>query len=267
MSDNKKYYYLKLKENFFDSDSMIVLESMQDGYKYSNILLKLYLRSLKNEGKLMLNERIPYNSQMLAQVTRHSVGDTEKALHLFSDLGLIEVMDNGAIFMSDIQNFVGRSTTEADRKREYRARIDAEGNNQPKLIGQKSDKCPDKYPPEKEIEKELEIEIEKELQQERGSGGQNVHSFYQDNFGIEPPTIMQDIEHWVADLNEELVIEALKKAVEAEKPYNYAKGIMRNWIKKGVKTMTDVEAETVKRDRNGRQVINAEVESYGGVDF
>ena len=58
MSDNKKYYYLKLKDNFFDSDSLIVLESMQDGYLYSNILLKLYLRSLKNDGKLMFNDVI-----------------------------------------------------------------------------------------------------------------------------------------------------------------------------------------------------------------
>ena len=65
---------------------------------------------------------------------------------------------------------------------------------------------------------------------------------------------MQDIEHWIVDLNEELVIEALKKTVEAEKPYSYTKGIMRNWIKKGIKTLADVEAETVKRDRNGYQV-------------
>lgn len=72
VADNKKYYYFKLKDNFFDSDSMIVLESMPDGYIYSNILLKLYLRSLKNEGKLMFNERIPFNSTMLAQVTRHT---------------------------------------------------------------------------------------------------------------------------------------------------------------------------------------------------
>ncbi len=74
MSDNKRYYYLKLKENFFDSDEMVLLESMPDGYIYSNILLKLYLRSLKHEGKLMFNDRIPFNSTMLATITRHSVG-------------------------------------------------------------------------------------------------------------------------------------------------------------------------------------------------
>ena len=120
MADNKKYYYLKLKDNFFDSDEMIVLESMPDGYIYSNILLKLYLRSLKYEGRLMFNERIPFNSTMLSQVTRHSVGDVEKAIQVFRDLELIEVLDNGAIYMLDIQNFIGKSSTEADRKRDYR---------------------------------------------------------------------------------------------------------------------------------------------------
>ena len=162
MSDNKKYYYLKLKEDFFDGDAMIVMESMQDGYKYSNILLKLYLRSLKNEGKLMFNDRIPYNSTILSQVTRHSIGDVERAIKLFKEMDLIEVLDNGAIFISDIQNFVGESSTEGDRKREYRRKIDAE-----KLLlesnGQMSGQMSDKRPPEIEIEleKELELEIDK----------------------------------------------------------------------------------------------------------
>ena len=165
MSDNKKYYYLKLKDNFFDSDQMIVLESMPDGYKYSNILLKLYLRSLKNDGKLMFNDRIPYNSTILSQVTRHSVGDVEKAVNIFTELGLIEILENGAIYMLDIQNFIGESSTEGDRKRAYRRKIDQEKSM---LLneGQMSDKCPDVHPPEKEIEKELEkeLDIDKEIE-------------------------------------------------------------------------------------------------------
>ena len=59
MADNRKYYYLKLKENYFDEDAIVLLESMQDGILYSNILLKLYLKSLKNGGKLQLDENIP----------------------------------------------------------------------------------------------------------------------------------------------------------------------------------------------------------------
>lgn len=158
MADNKKYYYLKLKDNFFDTDEMVVLESMADGHLYSNILLKLYLRSLKNEGRLMFNERIPFNSTILSQVTRHNVGVVEKALTIFRELGLIEVLDNGAIYLLDIQNFIGKSSTEADRKREYRTRITEE-----KQLGQLSckqeDKCLDKPTPELELDIELKKDI------------------------------------------------------------------------------------------------------------
>ena len=126
MADDKKYYYMRLKEDFFDTDALKILESMPDGYLYSNILIKLYLKSLKFSGKLMYNERIPYNAQVLATLTNHSVGVVEKAIVIFQELELIEMLDNGAIFMLDIQNYIGKSSTEADRKREYRNRIEAE---------------------------------------------------------------------------------------------------------------------------------------------
>lgn len=128
LSDNKKYYYIRLKDSFFDSDEMKVMESMKDGYLYGNILLKLYLRSLKNNGCLMLNERIPYNAEMLATITGHQVGTIKQALAIFKDLGVIEVLDNGAIYMLDIQNFIGNGSSDGDSKRANRRGI--------------TDKCP-----------------------------------------------------------------------------------------------------------------------------
>lgn len=71
MADNRKYYYLKLKEGFFESEEIKILESMKDGYIYSNILLKLYLRSLRNEGRLMYRNVIPYTPEILAMDTRN----------------------------------------------------------------------------------------------------------------------------------------------------------------------------------------------------
>lgn len=163
MSDSKKYYYLKLKESFFDSDEMKVLEAMPDGHKYSNILLKLYLKSLKNEGKLMLNDHIPYNTVMLATITNHSVGDVERALNILESLSLIEVLDNGSIYMLDIQTLIGKSSSEGDRKKAYRMRIEAEKTGT-KALGQTSGQLSDIRTPELELEleKELEIELEKE---------------------------------------------------------------------------------------------------------
>ena len=121
-----RYFYLMLKENFYDSDDMVLLESMENGYKYSNILLKLYLRSLKDKGKLMYKDRIPYSIEMLAKLTRHDPDTVRRAIEIFKHMGIIEILDNGAIFMMDIENYIGKSSTEADRRRAYDRRIAAE---------------------------------------------------------------------------------------------------------------------------------------------
>jgi predicted phage replisome organizer len=139
MADNRKYYYLKLKENFFDSDSIVLLEDMKDGILYSNILLKLYLKSLKNGGKLQLDEHIPYTAQMIATLTRHQIGTVERALEIFRQLGLVEQLDSGTFYMTDILP--------------------------PRTKG---GHLSDIRPPEKEIELEKEIEIEKEREGETG---------------------------------------------------------------------------------------------------
>ena len=120
MSDNRKYYYLKLKENYFDEDAIVLLESMQDGILYSNILLKLYLKSLKNGGKLQLDENIPLTAQMIATITRQQVGTVERALQIFMKLGLVEPLQNGALYMSNIELLIGQSSTEGERKRRAR---------------------------------------------------------------------------------------------------------------------------------------------------
>ena len=125
MADNKKYYYLKLKEGFFDSEDMKLLQAMKDGYMYSDILLKLYLKSLRQNGRLMYRDIIPYTPDMIATVTNHQIGTVEKAL-IFKQMGFIEILDNGAIYMLDIQSFIGQGSSEADRKRTYRNVIDAE---------------------------------------------------------------------------------------------------------------------------------------------
>lgn len=162
MAKNRKYYYLKLKENFFDSEDMKLLQAMKDGYMYSDILLKLYLKSLRQEGRLMYRDIIPYTPEMVATITNHQVGTVEKAMKVLEQMGFIEILDNGAIYMSDIQNFIGQSSNEGDRKRRYRDKVKAGllmdnertqketklGQNPDKFwtdSGQMSDKCPSDF--------------------------------------------------------------------------------------------------------------------------
>lgn len=226
MSDNKKYYYLKIKENFYDTEDIKILQSMDNGYLYSDILMKLYLKSLKNEGKLMFKEHIPYNPNMVATVTGHNIAIVEKAIKIFIELGLIEILDNGAIYMLDIQNFIGRSSSEGDRKRAYRKKIETEKRN---LLskGQMSDE----RPPEIELEIEKEIELQQDI--ERNSCGSSEKDFnifgymQQRGFVSISPIIYEKIN---LDI-EKYSLDEVKKAIDiadsnARHTYNYVKGIL-----------------------------------------
>ena len=238
MSDNKKYYYLRVKENFYDSDEMIILESMPDGFLYSNILIKLYLRSLKNNGKLMFNDRIPFNSEMLSKITRHPVAVVEKAVSIFKEMNLIDVLDNGAIFMLDIESFIGKSNTEADRKRDYRRRIEKE--KQKILSGHLSGQMSDEHPPEIEKEKEIEIDIEKDLEK---NTLKIIVDEYQSRIspidGIQFETLKEFIT--LDGMEPNVVLKAISLAADnGKRNFSYIRAILQNWKNDGLLSIAAV---------------------------
>ncbi len=240
MADNKKYYYLKLKDNFFESEELVLLQSLPEGYIYSDILMKLYLKSLKNEGRLMFKDHIPYNLDMLAIVVRHPAALVKEALRHFRDLGLVDVLDNGAIFMLEIQNFIGKGSSEADRKRQYRKKIEEEKQL---LLGQMSSECPNgtnvqqmsqQRPPEIEIELDIDLE---------SNSIDAIAHFYQQNFGVLNPLIAEKLQYWIKDLGNDLVYEALARtALNGVRNFSYAESIMKDWYDKNIKTLDQVKA-------------------------
>jgi predicted phage replisome organizer len=269
MADIKKYYYLKLKDNFFDSEEIKVLESSPNGIYYSNLLMKLYLKSLKFNGALRFNEYIPYDENMIATITGLNIDIVRSGLFALASLKLIERLDDGTIYMLNIQSFIGKSNSEADRKRLYREKIE----EQKLLLGQMSDICPtedeagikadwdkcpeasgtfkDKHPPE--IEKEIELKTEKEIEikTKRKSEtyselatdkdinkihSQSVNLLY--NFEKETGLLgrlnLEDLKKVVRYHGVENVKTAINIALERDKATMiYIKGILKNWAKEG----------------------------------
>ena len=258
MSDNKKYYYLRLKDNFFDSDELKILESMKDGYLYSNILLKLYLRSLKNDGKLVVNERIPYNSEMLASVTGHQVGTIKQALSMFKELGLIEVLENGAIYMLDIQNFIGKGSTEADRQRLYDRRISEERKQNKLTQSRNLEEICKKSTPEIEIELEKDIEIEKEIHSSAKSTTTKRKRF-------EKPSI-SDIKQYCMERNNNVNAEQFYDHYESN-GWKVGKNAMKDW-KAAVRTWekNNYNKPANSSKQNAIDVVNKLMREYGGED-
>ena len=218
MSDNRKYYYLKLKENYFDDDSIVLLESMQDGILYSYILLKLYLKSLKHGGKLQLDENIPYTAQMIATLTRQQVGTVERALQIYLQLGLVELMTDGAYYMSTIELLIGQSSTEGERKKQARMALQA----QKKRGGQTGGHLSDIRPPE--IEKEIELEKEREL--EKGQAAP-AYGRYQNVFLTEKE--LSELQAEIPDLWKNYVERLSEYMASTGKSYKNHAATIRRW--------------------------------------
>lgn len=234
MASKTQYYYLKIKENFFDTEDMKLLESMDNGYLYSNILMKMYLLSLKNGGKLMYKDKIPYNSKMLSTILNHNVDILDKAIQIFRELNLIEIMDSGAIFMLDIQNYIGKSSDEADRKREYRKMIENEKQN---LL---EDKCPTDV--RTNCSNIKDIDITKDIDIVNSNSIDNIYDFIEKNFGRTlSPIEYEEISTWE---DTELTRYAIKQSVLNGK-YNirYISVILNNYKKNSITTVQQAQEQ------------------------
>lgn len=163
MSDNKKYYYLKLKETFFDCEDLKIIEGMENGRDYSNLYLKMILLSLKDEGRLLFKGRIPYDEKMLSTITSIPLDTVRCGIKILADYGMIEILESGVMYMSDIQDLIGTGSTEAERKAKYRKRINEEKAVvvSEKKPGTDLGQCPGQNPPELKTESEQEKELKK----------------------------------------------------------------------------------------------------------
>jgi predicted phage replisome organizer len=116
----QKYYWLKLKRDFFKRHDIRVIEDMPNGKDYILFYLKLLVESIDHEGNLRFNETIPYSAEMLSSVTNTNVDIIKGAINLFKNLEMIEILDDETIFLNEVNNLIGCETSAAERMRKSR---------------------------------------------------------------------------------------------------------------------------------------------------
>lgn len=157
---NKKIYWLKLNKNFFDDANIKIIKAMPNGKDYIIFYLSLMLQSVGAEGHLIFNNTIPYTEQMLASVTDTNVDVVRSALNLFSNLKMIQRLEDGTIFLPEVAKLIGNESESAQRVRDYRERKRLE--NQGEDI--KALQCNTNVTKSNtEIDIDKEIDIEKEI--------------------------------------------------------------------------------------------------------
>jgi predicted phage replisome organizer len=122
MAEDNKYYWLKLKRDFFKRHDIRIIEEMPNGKDYVLFYLKMLLESIDHGGELRFNETIPYNEQMLAVITHTNIDLVRSAMKVFIQLKMIEVLDNETIFMTEVHKMTGSETNWAQKKRLYRGK-------------------------------------------------------------------------------------------------------------------------------------------------
>lgn len=109
-------------------------------------------------------------------------------------------------------------------------------------------------------------EKEKEKEEEKENNNNHYASaidFYQQNFGVISPFISECILHWENDLNSELVVEALKRALKQHKKWQYAEGILKAWFNRNVRSLADVQAlDNEFENRNGGGTNGGKIYQY-----
>ena len=162
MSD-RKYYWLKLKRDFFKRHDIRIVEGMPNGKEYILFYLKLLCESVDHEGNLRFSDQIPYNEDMLAIITNTNVDIVRSAVKVFTELKMMEILDDGTIFMAEVDGMIGTETEWAKKKREYRASI--QGDVPPHIEGQSEDNV--RTMSDKSKSKSIEIDKEKDINNKR----------------------------------------------------------------------------------------------------
>lgn len=117
-NDNKRYYWLKLKKDFFQQHQVRVLKSLPNGRLYALIYLELLAESCSHNGELRYSQMLPYDIITLSAVIDEDKDNVEKAIETLISLELIEMLDDGTIFMREIEKLIGSETGQTKRKRE-----------------------------------------------------------------------------------------------------------------------------------------------------
>ena len=162
MAANKRYYWIKLKEEFFTDKRIKRLRRISGGDTYTIIYLKLLLLSLKDEGKLYYDGVESDFIKELALTIDETDDDVMVTVNYLINQGLLEVVtENDEYYLTEIPNLIGSETASTRRSRKSRELKMLQCNTN---ATHKQQKCNGEI----EIEKEIDIEIEKERELETG---------------------------------------------------------------------------------------------------
>lgn len=268
MADEKRYYWIKLKTDFFDLETIDWLKSQENGCEYIVLYQQLCLMTANRDGEMAsrIGEMIvPYDAKKIARDTKTDIDTVIVALELFIKLGLIYLQEDGIFRIPAVAEMVGSECDSAQRMRKHREKqkaLQSDGEVTNKVTG-KSSQC-DKIASQcnediRDRDKRLDIEIETEKECS-SSSMDDLESITAHLFSIWMQSwSQQDMKKVCAlivtdtgidkdklDLLEYAFEQAQRKGQQAQN-WNYVNGCLSALEKKGIHTKQELQIQEYYR--------------------
>lgn len=242
----KRYYWLKLQDDFFKSKRIKKLRKIAGGDTYTIIYLKMQLLAMKNNGVLEFTGLENTFAEELALDLDEEPDNVNVTINFLLSTGLMETSDNVRYFVPYAVENTGSEGASAARVRRHRCE---------KALQCNTDVTPMKQNCNGEIEIEKEIEIELELEKDIDAAGaaskqqqqQNpnlalIATVYEANIGSIAPAEFDLIRSWADGYNSGLVVAVIKDAcLRKKKSARYVDTVLRKCAQEGVQNAADYQ--------------------------
>ena len=112
--ENKVYYWMALKNDFFDRPAMVQLLNQENAWEYIGLYIQLCLQTINSQGYLVSKigkKFFPFTEKLIARETGyHTEEFVVKALELFADLELVKIGYKGYKYIPEVQESIGSSS-------------------------------------------------------------------------------------------------------------------------------------------------------------
>ena len=181
----KRYYWIKLRTDFFDLETIDWLISQPNGCEYVVLYQKLCLLTANKGGELSsaVGEIIvPYDVNKIARDTKFSFDTVVVALELFKKIGLIYEQENGILKIPYVDDVVGSETEYAQKKRNYRLGL----KTNVETLSETSSETLSSTLSDKSIDKDIDIEKDTDKDSEKKKKKSKIESDFEECWSIYP---------------------------------------------------------------------------------
>ena len=247
----KRYFWLKLKEDFFDDKQTRYLRSLPDGDKVVITYLKMQLKSLKTEGTIRYDRILPSSEEELALLLDEDINIVKFTVKALEQINAIEILEDDSIYMLAMQELIGKEGESTERVRRFRENKKLRAL-QCNVDVTECNTCNVSCNTDIEIEKELEKEKKLDAEAEKEKRKNSIFKLCREK-GIELST---NAEEYIGDcldngMTPQIIIYAISEAVDHQiKNWSYIQKILTRYKFEGYTTVDELKKDTQERNQS-----------------